>query len=580
MKSINRELSQLDINTKYVCMASLSGLLKYLETNSNIILENECLKINYHYLENYLNINFKTTLDLELLLNSTYLKTFSSLFSMFKCQTISGFRLLRSNILQPLTNEKDLNQRYDAVEELRGKTEILGRIKSILIYFKDLEISISKFILKNFENTEVKMKLILFAICNIKKSLQNLPALKELISTKLNSTIFKSFNTTFEEKVFSKILDNIDELLENIDFPQINNRNSNQNLKKNELIIMMIKSGLNNVLDVSRKTYSDTISEIYSIYERIKAVNNDPHLRLMISESLGFYLILSEEYYNDKEFILLKKIGKKIHCSNATLISLSERIKEIKKDIIEISLNLCQDLILFIQKNLNYLFVLSSIIALLDVICSLSDYAKNSNNLCRPKIMKINSGQTENLVILKNSRHPVLEKGLVNPYYLVPNDYFLCRQFNILLIRGANSSGKTTYMKQLGLTIILAQIGCLVPADYMCFTPRNFLYTKFGHNDYIEENKGSFDKEIVDIQMIISNNNQNALILLDEPFDTTISSDAIALSWSILEHFVENYKNSFILISNHNNIFFLSQFYLNVSSGVLESTLNSKFIIN
>jgi DNA mismatch repair protein MSH4 len=576
MKSMNKELKLVDVNSKYVCMASLSGLLRYLESNSNIILQQDLLKINYHFLENYLNISFKTTLDLELLLNKKYLKSFGTLFSLFKCQTISGFRLLRSNILQPLTNEKDLTLRYEAVNELRGKIEVQQNLKNILSNFKEFEVAICKFMLKNFENTEMKMKQILYAICTLRASFQNLPSLCEILSNKLSSELFKSLQGTVSDKVFLNILSNIEELVDTIDL----NQNNNQKLlRKNDVVVMMVKPSLNNVLDVSRKTYSDTITEIYSIYDRIKAVNNDPHMKLNYSDSLGYYLVISEEYFNEQEYIYMKKVSKKVHCSTSALISLSERVREIKKDIIDISLNLCSDLITLIQRNLNYLFLLSSVIALIDILCCLSDYATNGNNLIMPKIVKMNQNNnktSETLLVLNNSRHPVLERGFVNPYYLVPNDYFLCGQFNILLIRGANASGKTTYMKQLALCVILAQIGSFVPAEYMCFTPRNFLYTKFEHNDNQENDLSSFVREIVDIQAIFSNNSQNALILLDEPFDTTISQDATALSWTILDHFAEKFDNSFILISSHNEIHILSQYYLRVCSGVMETCIDSK----
>src|SRR5690606_23230335 len=97
-----RELTTEELNTKYVCMASLAGLITYLEQNSNIRIEKEHLNIKFHYIENHLNISFQSTIDLELLLNSKFNKSFGSLFSLFQCQTVSGFRLLRSNLLQPL----------------------------------------------------------------------------------------------------------------------------------------------------------------------------------------------------------------------------------------------------------------------------------------------------------------------------------------------------------------------------------------------------------------------------------------------------------------------------------------------
>jgi len=565
LRSGNKELSLEEINTKYVCMASLAGLIAYLDQNSNIIIEKDCLNIKFHYLENHLNISFQSTIDLELLINSKFNKSFSSLFSLFHCQTVSGFRLLRSNILQPLAISQDLNRRYSAVEELGNNPEVLIQIKEYLTFFKDLEISVSKFMHTIEDPTENIMKQILSALQGIRTCLKALQNFKEILKWKLKSELFLIIIKCFEDKVYESILENIEGLIEDFDFTNI------KITRKQDSIFFMIKSGVSNVLDVSRKTYSDTVNEIYAEFEKLKQTTNDPNLKLFFSETKGYYVVVGEKYFVEGDFVLSKRVGKKFNCSNIALVSLSERIKEIKRDLIDISINIIGDLIDHIRKNINYLYVFCSYIATLDVICAFAEYSKASNAV-KPII---NNDKKYPFVFAKNCRHPLYEKHMNNnrtgyneTLGYVPNDYFFTFHFNILLLKGANASGKTTYMKQLGLITILAQIGCFVPCNYFEFSLRKFLYTKFGSSDNLEENKGTFVKEIIDIQKAITNNLSDSLILLDEPFDNSDSIENLSLSISVLDQFNTKFNKSFVIISSHNNsLSQLGSFYFNVITG-------------
>jgi DNA mismatch repair protein MSH4 len=555
-------MSSEELNTKYVCMASLSGLVSYIELNSNIVLEKGCINIKYYFLENHLNIPFQSTIELELLFNTKFSKIGGSLFSLFTCQTVSGFRLLRSNILQPLATKEDIISRYNAVQELIANPELVIQIKNNLFQFKDLELCISKFMHKLEEPTENIIKQILAAVNGVNTCLQNLENLKDLLKYKFKSELMVKMLTCFEDKTYNTILSKIGNIIEDFDFSGL------KITRKQDSIFFMIKAGVNNLLDVSRKTYSDTINEIYAEFEKLKLTTNDPIIKLSYSETKGYYVLINERYYKPEDFILSKKVGRKYNCSNIPLISLSERIKEIKRDLVDISMKLMGDLISMLQRNINYLYVLSSYIALLDVLCAFADYTL-STKATKP-IPDINKNFP--FILGKNCRHPLLEK---TTYFennqFIPNDYFMTSHFNILLLRGANASGKTTYMKQLALLTILAQIGCFIPGDYFEFTIRKFLYTRFSNNDNIEEGRGKFIEEVTEIQKVISNNHSNSLILLDEPFDNTNSKENFGLSVAILDSFTHKYNKSFIIISTHNHsLSQLSCFYFNIMTATME----------
>jgi DNA mismatch repair protein MSH4 len=562
IQSGNKDMSSDELNTKYVCMASLSGLVTYIETNSTIVIEKGCINIKYFYLENHLNIPFQSTIELELLLNAKFNKMDGSLFSLYTCQTVSGFRLLRSNILQPLAIKDDIVKRHSAIEELIANHELLFQIKNNLSLFKDLEISISKFMHKLEEPTENIIKQLLTAVKSTHHCLQNLENLKDLLKYKFKSELMIGVLNCFEDKMYQSILNKISSLIEDFDDSGI------KITRKQDSIFFMIKAGVNNLLDVSRKTYSDTINEIYAEYEKLKVSTNDPNIKLSFSESKGYYILISERYYKQEDFILAKKVGRKYSCSNIPLLSLSERIKEIKRDLVDISMRLMVDLISMLQGNINYLYVLSSYIALLDVLCAFTDYSINT----RTSKPIIDNNKSFPFYLGKNCRHPIIDMNMLTAEsQFVPNDYFMTSHFNILLLRGANASGKTTYMKQLALLTIMAQIGCFIPGDYFEFTLRKFLYSKFSNNDNLEEGKGKFIEEITEVQKVISNNHANSLILLDEPFDNSNTKENFALSIAILDSFTHKYNKSFIVISSHNHS--LSQlgcFYFNIMTATME----------
>ena len=598
--SVVKDLTINEISTKYVCLASLSGLIKYLENNPDYI-SIDSYYIHYHYLENHLNISFNSTIDLELLMNKKDQKIYGSLYSLFKCKTISGNRLLRSNILQPFALEKDIVKRNDCVSELVKNNNLLLYIKENISLFRDLEINISKLMHKinKIESNNNVLKSILEAIQGIKNCLQLLPIfndnLKNYFFNNNNEKnennqceLLKEIINFFDNNIFKDMSLYIDKYINDYSsqFAFDDKEKNNKLFQKNDFIFFLVREGINNVLDVSRKTYLDTLSQIYSEFERIKQNSNDPTIKLCYSENKGYYISINEKYFINNEFTLYKKINKRYACSNNFLISFSQRIKEIKCDLVENSVKNCENIISLLKKNINYLYILSNYIANLDVICAFADYAISFGKLNKPKI---SSNNKFNFIYGINCRHPLLEKYImenlidINNKPLVANDYFLINHFNLLLLKGPNSSGKTTFMKELALIIILAQIGSFIPCDYFCFTVRKFIYCKFDSNESIIENKGSFISQIIDIQKMIKNHSNQSLILLDEPFDNTYSIDVFSIAISFLDLFSKNFDTSFIIISSHNDIISnLSQFYFNsfIGSMIVEFEKNENIDLN
>ena len=698
-KSNIRELSLIDLNTKYVCMSSLSGLFNYLENNPDYYLT-DSYNIHFHYLENHLNISFNTTLDLELLMNRKNNKTYGSLFSLFSCKTIGGWRLLRSNILQPYTKAEQIIDRQDKIEELKENPDLYSFIKDSLFCFREIEIYITKLLHCNDNHNEnddryfiIKNKL--EAIKGIKDSLCFIPNfvrfLKSYLHSKLNiineedeneintsnNDIYNNSNHSkinidnknngindenekkfkflneiiifFSQKEFELMFQKIDELISNetdldaekygdinsqnnenaniyndkniinndISFSNfiagMKNKKKNSNLynfknneiigliKKNDEILFLVRKGENNILDITRKTFIDTLSQVKEEFEELKSEIGDPRMKLFYNEKKRFYISIDKKYYRADDFVVTRKRGNKFFCSNVTLESLGSRITDLKNDIISISYKLLEDLIQYLKNNITLLYSLSGFVANLDIICAFTEYAINNLICSKPIINDIS--QDMSYIYGKNCCHPLLNKvfsykpnnGNGSDNYIqdniIPNDYFFINQFNLLLLKGPNASGKTTYMKQLALLIVLAQIGSFVPCAYFSFNCRKFLYSNFNLNSiskdinnnqeyYNNKNqiKGNFIKQINEIQSVINNKNYTkSLILLDEPFDNTHSQLMMEIIISLLDLFSRNLNSSFVIISSHNDIVNrLSSFYFHSILGSMKVEINQE----
>jgi DNA mismatch repair ATPase MutS len=362
-----------------------------------------------------------------------------------------------------------------------------------------------------------------------------------------------------------------------------------------------VRKGENNILDMTRKTFLDTLSQVKEEFEIIKSEIGDPRMKLFYNEKKRFYISIDKKYFKPDDFIVTRKRGNKYFCTNGPLESLGNRITDLKNDIINISYKLLEDLINYLKSNITLLYSLSGFIANLDIICAFTEYAINNLICSKPLINAI----SKNIAYIygKNCCHPLLNKvhlykGNINENggdnyqqdNIVPNDYFFINQFNILLLKGPNASGKTTYMKQLALLIIMAQIGSFVPCAYFSFNCRKFLYSNFNINSITKDLnnnqeysntknniKGSFIKQITEIYGIINNQNYTkSLILLDEPFENTHSQLMMEIVISLLDLISKNLSSSFAIISSHNDLVIrLSSFYFHSILGTMKVELNN-----
>ena len=570
---------------------------------------------------------------------------------------LTNFKLLElyiSKLNKPLTmhinNTSDTNKE-NIIENLSDK-QIISYLYSINYIRKCLKIITSEDFNNIFDNNSA-------IFCNVNNTSKNSNQDMNNVNYFINS-LFMKLRNLFSNPVYITILNKINEIIDNFNTIDENMQDTNTNnniISKNhkelkiDFIYFMIKKGISNVLDILINIYSDTIEEVYNQFEKIKLECNIPNLKLqcnlnnlsnknsnsLTSNNIGFYFIINKnnnkknnkKSYNDIDNIedmfdisIEKKGGKSYYCSTNSLLSLSERTLEVKKEINKHAFKIIIDLVMYIQNNINYLYNLNSSISLLDLILCISDYCisnnnnnncdlnnKKSNNFIRPIILSkdisINPNNKVNKIdsiinyksnfklFIKNSKHPLLEKQLLdksNVQSSVSNDYFINDLMNIIVLKGPNSSGKTTYLKQLSTIIILAQIGCFIDCEYFSYSPINYLFSKYNIEFSTLKKQNKIIQNIADINNCIdiinskrlTNKEFKSLIILDELFDNenkeinNLMAINLYESLSNCKYDNNNKVNTIAYLSTHNeDIYYISSLYCNVQLCYMKADINA-----
>jgi DNA mismatch repair protein MSH4 len=293
-----------------------------------------------------------------------------------------------------------------------------------------------------------------------------------------------------------------------------------------------LRSGLSAMLDVARETFHQVVGDIYKlpeVYARMLKVD----VRIQHSNARGYYLsmpMVLQEGLPDC-FIQCVVNKKSISCTTQELVSLSDRADEALQTALFVTNDLIEELLNGVRENIDYLFSYADSIALLDMLCSFCDLvamAPNSQPFVRPTLVK-----TGDLRLIQ-LRHPITVAKQANLDF-VANDCILPSKC-LKILTGPNGSGKSTYIKQVAIAVVLAQIGCFVPANEAIVPIRERLLSRLGGgDDDIEHNLSSFMLEMRETSYLLAHNSSQALVIIDELGRATSTADGTALAVAVAE---------------------------------------------
>ena len=508
-----------DYEKKYVCMAALSGLIFHIESIQNISIYRESLKINFIHLKNFLILDFSSAKILELVVSSQGLKK-DSIAGLFECKTPAGNRMLRASLLQPNREISIINQKLDAVQELINNSTARIELKSCLMNFYNTELSTSRIIQKPKQITERFMKT---QISNILSIYHNL----EHAQTLLNIIIKYDFKTSLFKNVLELLNDRrIDGLFNEINFI-ISEAVLTNNCKKVVMsdCIFLVKEEINSILDITRQVYNNCIDEIHKVENQYKYKLGDPSLCIINSVTRGYHLqldpnVLHKNYKAQlgEHLLQITHKGKKCFATTLSLLSLNERIKSSQTEIITLSYSIIENLCGKIRDKILCLYNLSHAVATLDLILSFANFSINKEGI-RPKIQL---GQ----ISLQEARNPLLLLSKT----LKPSHIKFSQLSTLQILTGSNSSGKTSYLKNIAIQCILAHSGCFVLAIDAIISPLDYILTRIGEKESIEQNSSSFMAEMRDCGYILNTASNQSLVLIDELGKSTAHEDGISIA--------------------------------------------------
>lgn len=513
-------INEVDIEVKYVSMASLSALIDYVESSQNIMVYRESLKVTFSHLESMLVIDYSTAKSLELV-TSLEGSSKDCLAGLFECRTQPGIRMLRANLLQPSRDKKIINERLDSVDELLQSNPLRVEIKNILQLVPNTELVTSRLIQKPEQTSNQYMKSQASNIISIRQLLvQSKVLLDTMMKHGPQSHLLKSVIDDLYDRRIDDLLNDIDQIVD----PDIHEL-KNPKINKTH-IIGLVKEGINSLLDIARLIYSNNLDEIHKLASNYKYKLNEPSIRLIQNESRGFYLTFEQEVLKKnalaiigENFVQVSKKGKKILASTPQLISLNESLKSTQSEIINLTFNHIEELIGKSRSKILCLYNVSHSIAILDVLLAFSDFSTNLN----AKRPEFQSG----VLILNQVKNPLIQ---ANKKKFHPFDCKFTEVTSLQILTGINSSGKTTFLKTVALNTILAHAGCYVSAKESVFPYFDYILTRIGERESIEHKSSGFLAEMKDCSYILQTATRNSLILIDEIGKGSSHEDGLAMA--------------------------------------------------
>lgn len=477
---------------------------------------------------NFVELSSSTLRNLEISKNQRDKNTYGSLLWVLdKCKSSNGSRKLKQLLQAPLLDIQEINSRFNDIEYLSKEILIREEIRELLDNVYDIERLMGKIIFSNENGKD---------LISLKNTIESSFKIKNLWPEKFENIDFNSL-----QDIYNKIDKTI---LESAPFSV---REGN-----------MIKSGIDPQLDELRDIMNNGTSILLDIENREKERTGIKNLKIKYNNVFGYFIEVSKSNIDavPDTYIRKQTISNAERYITEEIKSYEDKIINSRTKIAEIEYALLKNLSSYI-KNFKKIFIeLSNILAYIDIIISFT-IVSMENGYVKPLFN--NNG----IYDIKKGRHPVVEK-LIGDQIFVSNDIYFDNKERFIILTGPNMSGKSTYMKQIALISIMAQIGCFVPADYANISIVDKVLTRIGASDDIITGQSTFMVEMSEVASIINSATPNSLIILDEVGRGTSTYDGLAIASSISKYIVENINAKTIFATHYHELTDLENRYDNI----------------
>lgn len=486
------------------CVCAAGALFEYLvETQKNNLTHISSIK---KYVSNkYMVLDMSSRRNLELTQTiRDKSKKGSLLWVLDKTKTAMGARLLRKWLEQPLIDVDEIDKRLDAVEAFKNSPFEREDLKEMLNTIFDIERLMSKVIYATANAKD---------LVALKNSFAYLPQIKENL---------KGYDSEYIKEIYEGFdcLEDIYELInESIaEDPPFSVREGG-----------MIKKGYNDEVDKLRSAKDEGSGWLTALEAKEKEETGIPKLRIKYNRVFGYYIEVTNSYKNQvpDRYIRKQTLTNAERYITPELKEIEDTILGADEKVIALEYDLFSDIRNRIAQKVERIQSTAKALSTVDVLQSLGDVA-DKNNYVKPYV------NNDGIIDIKAGRHPVVEK--VSKEAFIPNDTYLDSENALAIITGPNMAGKSTYMRQTALLVLMAQIGSFIPAESAEIGITDRIFTRVGASDDLATGQSTFMVEMVEVANILNNATKNSLLILDEIGRGTSTFDGLSIAWAVLEY--------------------------------------------
>lgn len=514
-------------------ISAAGALISYLEDSQKILTFKKISVLNQ---TSYMFLDSSTKRNLELIHNLKDNSTEGSLLWLLdETLTPMGGRFLRNAITKPLLSISEIKKRQDAVGAIMEDYGLMEELRTTFRKIQDIERLTSKIIAKTASPRD---------LIALKISIEHLPKIKKLLMSSTDSYINEIGNNISE---FYELKDLIDfSIVEN---PPVNPRDGG-----------IIKKGFSREVDELRNislSGKDFIARLESEERQRTGISS---LKVGFNKVFGYYIevtkpnlhLIPEDYIRKQTLANCERfITPDLKEYETKVLGAEERLKELEYEIYT-------GILEKIQKYANQLLDTSAQIAMIDFLLSLATVARRYDYV-KPEI------SDNDVIEITDGRHPVIERLMGGRSYesgvmnlderFIPNSAYMdCNENRLLVITGPNMAGKSTYMRQIALIVLMAQIGSFVPAERAKIGLVDRIFTRIGASDYITKGQSTFMVEMIETANILNNATEKSLILLDEVGRGTSTFDGISIAWAVAEYLVKKIRARTLFATHYNEL--------------------------
>jgi len=501
---------------------TISHLLSYLfDTKKGDLSHLQKVELVDHKKHLLFDVHTKKNLELvETLRNRD--RTYSLLWLLDKTKTAMGGRYLKTNIENPLTDKNEINRRYDMIEKLLTEFILKEELREELDKVYDLERLASRI---SYGNSNAR------DMTQLKNSLKALPNIRRIL----------------DELKYDKNIETLDDLYDILE--KSINPDSPIGLHEGGLIKDGYSSELDELKDI-RKNSKDFILKLENEEKERTGIKN---LKVGFNKVFGYYIEVSKgnikEIKEEYGWVRKQTLANAERYITPLLKEKEDIILGAEEKIISLEFKLFTEIREIAKTYIGKLQMISKVLAEVDMLLSFA-IVSEENNYIRPNLTD------EHVIQIKDGRHPVVEKVSKKDY--VANDIIMGKDTNILLITGPNMAGKSTYMRQLAITVIMAQIGCFVPCKSCVIPVFDKVFTRIGASDDLVSGESTFMVEMKEANTALQNATSNSLILFDELGRGTATYDGMSLAQAILEHIHDKIKAKTLFSTHYHELTMLA----------------------